>query len=238
MGKVKAHELRSKTKSELLKQLDEFRQELSSLRVAKVTNGAASKLAKIGEVRKSIARVLTVYNQQTKSKLREKFTGQKSMPIDLRQKKTRAIRLRLTPAQLSKKTLKQTKKDNYFPQRKYAVKALGFHKKFSQLYFTTRNILQKLKFNLSPKILTIILNFHLIGSSLACFLISWQDGCWGSLIWRLLVVDSVVLVVDVTYPDDFGPGDVVKENMDKTIAMIQLELQSFKANRRPLEIKR
>jgi large subunit ribosomal protein L35e len=36
------------------------------LRVAKVANGAASKLAKIGVVRKSIARVLTVYNQTRK----------------------------------------------------------------------------------------------------------------------------------------------------------------------------
>lgn len=33
------------------------------LRVAKVTGGAASKLAKIGTTRKNIARVLTVYNQ-------------------------------------------------------------------------------------------------------------------------------------------------------------------------------
>ena len=40
------------------------------LRVAKVTNGAASKLSKIGVVRKSIARVLTVHNQTTKAKVR------------------------------------------------------------------------------------------------------------------------------------------------------------------------
>eukprot|EP00607_Mallomonas_marina_P009372 CAMPEP_0182420084 /NCGR_PEP_ID=MMETSP1167-20130531/4623_1 /TAXON_ID=2988 /ORGANISM="Mallomonas Sp, Strain CCMP3275" /LENGTH=124 /DNA_ID=CAMNT_0024595543 /DNA_START=48 /DNA_END=422 /DNA_ORIENTATION=- len=124
MGKIKAHELRDKKKSELLKQLDDFRQELSSLRVAKVTNGAASKLAKIGVVRKNIARVLTVYNQKTKSLLKESYAGQKYIPIDLRLKKTRAMRRRLTPEQLAKKTLKQAKKDNYFPQRKYALKAL------------------------------------------------------------------------------------------------------------------
>ena len=39
------------------------------LRVAKVTGGAQSKLAKIKVVRKSIARVLTVYNQTQKSKV-------------------------------------------------------------------------------------------------------------------------------------------------------------------------
>lgn len=40
------------------------------LRVAKVTGGAASKLAKIKVVRKDIARVLTVYNQKTKAAVR------------------------------------------------------------------------------------------------------------------------------------------------------------------------
>lgn len=40
------------------------------LRVAKVTGGAPSKLAKIKTVRKSIARVLTVYNQTQKQKVR------------------------------------------------------------------------------------------------------------------------------------------------------------------------
>mmetsp|Transcript_11698 Transcript_11698/g.12081 ORF Transcript_11698/g.12081 Transcript_11698/m.12081 type:complete len:125 (+) Transcript_11698:39-413(+) len=124
MVKVKAHELRTKGKQELEQQLDALKLELSQLRVAKVTGGAASKLAKIGVVRKSIARVLTVYNQTIKSKLREKYQGEKFLPIDLRKKQTRAIRRRLTPEQAAKKTLKQQKKDSYFPQRKFAVKAV------------------------------------------------------------------------------------------------------------------
>ena len=37
MVKVKAHELRGKKKEELVKQLEELKQELASLRVAKVT---------------------------------------------------------------------------------------------------------------------------------------------------------------------------------------------------------
>eukprot|EP00602_Paraphysomonas_sp_CaronLab_P006192 CAMPEP_0185024048 /NCGR_PEP_ID=MMETSP1103-20130426/6945_1 /TAXON_ID=36769 /ORGANISM="Paraphysomonas bandaiensis, Strain Caron Lab Isolate" /LENGTH=124 /DNA_ID=CAMNT_0027556893 /DNA_START=52 /DNA_END=426 /DNA_ORIENTATION=+ len=124
MVKVKAHELRNKTKSELLKQLDDLKLELSQLRIAKVTGGAASKLAKIGVVRKSIARVLTVYNQTTKDKLREKYSDAKKLPLDLRKKQTRAIRRRLTTEQANKKTVKQAKKEAYFPMRKFAVKAL------------------------------------------------------------------------------------------------------------------
>merc|ERR1711976_663643 len=69
MGKVKAKELRGKKKEDLLKQLNELKQELSNLRVAKVTGGAASKLSKIRLVRKSIARVLTVINQTQKENL-------------------------------------------------------------------------------------------------------------------------------------------------------------------------
>merc|ERR1711998_303367 len=68
MTKVKCYELRkqSKTKSDLTKQLDDLKTELTNLRVAKVTGGAAAKLSKIKVVRKNIARVLTVFNETTK----------------------------------------------------------------------------------------------------------------------------------------------------------------------------
>jgi large subunit ribosomal protein L35e len=61
--------MRTKGKSDLISQLGELKTELSTLRVAQVTNGAPAKLAKIGVVRKNIARVLTVYNQLSKSKV-------------------------------------------------------------------------------------------------------------------------------------------------------------------------
>ena len=47
-------------------------------------------------VRKSIARVLTVMNQKARQNLREYYKGKKFLPLDLRTKKTRAIRRRLT----------------------------------------------------------------------------------------------------------------------------------------------
>lgn len=100
MGKVKCHELRTKTKTELMGQLSELKSELQSLRVAKVMGGAATKVSKIGVVRKNIARVLTVYNQTMKNKLRELYQGEKFVPVELRAKKTRAIRRRLTKEQV------------------------------------------------------------------------------------------------------------------------------------------
>jgi len=123
-GKVKAYELRSKSKVDLQKQLTELRTELGTLRVQKVSGGSAAKLTKINTVRKSIARVLTITNQKARQNLREFYKGKKYLPLDLRPKKTRAIRRRLTLDERTAKTLKQKKKDIHFPKRKYAVKAL------------------------------------------------------------------------------------------------------------------
>merc|ERR550514_1884038 len=121
MVKVKAFELRGKSRDELLKQLEELKTELQQLRVAKVTGGAASKLSKIKVVRKSIARVLTVVNQKKTDAVRAAFKGKKYAPLDLRVKKTRSIRQRLTRDQANAKTEMQQKKEKRFPLRKYAV---------------------------------------------------------------------------------------------------------------------
>ncbi|KAF7730712.1 60S ribosomal protein L35 [Apophysomyces ossiformis] len=123
MAIVKAHELRNKNKTELLKLLDEQKQELASLRVQKVAGGSSSKLQQIGEARKNVARVLTVINQTQREQLALFYQKKKFVPLDLRVKKTRAMRRALTPYERSLKTVKQQKKLAYFPRRKYAVKA-------------------------------------------------------------------------------------------------------------------
>ena len=74
-------------------------------------------------VRKSIARVLTVINQTQKSQLRLFYKDKKLLPLDLRTKKTRAIRRKMTKEELGAKTLRTQKKEKHFPLRKYAVKA-------------------------------------------------------------------------------------------------------------------
>ncbi|MBA0679031.1 hypothetical protein Gotur_005344 [Gossypium turneri] len=116
------HELRNKSKTELLTQLKDLKAELSLLRVAKVTGGAPNKLSKIKVVRLSIAQVLTVISQKQKAALREAYKKKKFLPLDLRPKKTRAIRRRLTKHQQSLKTEREKKKEMYFPMRKYAIK--------------------------------------------------------------------------------------------------------------------
>ncbi|KAK9790366.1 hypothetical protein WJX73_010050 [Symbiochloris irregularis] len=123
MAKLKAYELRPKGKAELQAQLKELKQELGALRVAKVTGGAPNKLSKIKVVRKSIATVLTILSQNQRKALREAYSKKKFVPLDLRPKKTRAIRRRLTPHQAALKTTRQKKKDAAFPQRRFAIKS-------------------------------------------------------------------------------------------------------------------
>jgi large subunit ribosomal protein L35e len=123
MGKLRASELREKKIKDLVHQVGDLKKELASLRVAQVTNGAASKLSKIDVVRKNIARVLTVVNQKARNDMRKQVAGKKRMPKQLRQKKTRALR-RALPAELSgKRTVKVSKKVLNFPLRRFAAKA-------------------------------------------------------------------------------------------------------------------
>ena len=115
---VQAHAIRSKSRAELTKQLGDLKQELSSLKVQKLSNQNQNKLVKIGSVRKDIARVLTVMSQTKRQQLAIFYAGKKYIPTDLRAKKTRAIRRQMTKFESSSKTLKQQKKDIHFPQRK------------------------------------------------------------------------------------------------------------------------
>ncbi|VDM97147.1 unnamed protein product [Thelazia callipaeda] len=150
MTKLKTRDLRGKKKEELMKQLEEQKTELASLQVSKVVGGGAPKLSKIRTVRKNIARILTVINQTQKQELRKfykisfcrsqngyfrkmnmanecikeiLFQKKHFKPLDLRPKKTRALRRALTERETNLKTKKQLAKLRKFPMRKYAVKA-------------------------------------------------------------------------------------------------------------------
>lgn len=75
------------------------------------------------DVRKSIARVLTVINANQRAQLRIFYKNKKYLPLDLRAKQTRAIRRRMTKHEATMITEKQKKKQSHFPQRNFAVKA-------------------------------------------------------------------------------------------------------------------
>lgn len=123
MAKLKIKTIRDKSKDQLVKQLDDLKQELANLRVAKVTGGTASKLAKIRILRRDIAKILTVMSHNQRENLRKFYRDKSVKPRDLRPKLTRAKRRELTPHEKSLQTRKQRRKNTFYPQRKYAIKA-------------------------------------------------------------------------------------------------------------------
>jgi large subunit ribosomal protein L35e len=74
------------------------------------------------DVRKSIARVLTIINANQRAQLRIFYKNKKYIPLDLRPKQTRSMRRRLTKHEAGLTTEKAKKKQTHFPQRTYAVK--------------------------------------------------------------------------------------------------------------------
>ncbi|KAL3334958.1 hypothetical protein AABB24_031269 [Solanum stoloniferum] len=81
MARIKVHELRNKSNTDLLAQLKDLKAELALLHVAKVIGGAPNKLSKIKAVRLSIAQVLTVISQKQKFALREVYKNKKYLPL-------------------------------------------------------------------------------------------------------------------------------------------------------------
>ena len=87
---------------------------MAELRVNKVASGVASKLAKIRVVRKLIARQLTVLNQKRRQEIKDAFNSRagikeyneknktnfslSKVPKELRPRKTRALRKKITKA--------------------------------------------------------------------------------------------------------------------------------------------
>ena len=108
-----------------MKQLSNFKKELSTLRVAQQTGSGAAKLNRIGSMRKNVARVLTVLNQKERENLRKFYSDKKNAkktPKTLRAKLTHRRRLALKPAELARKTRSARRAAAKFPKRVFAVK--------------------------------------------------------------------------------------------------------------------
>ena len=53
-------------------------------------------MGRIGVVRKQIAKYLTVINEKVRTAVRSEYANKKRLPLDLRAKKTRALRQKMT----------------------------------------------------------------------------------------------------------------------------------------------
>ena len=138
---------RAKNNSELLADLKKLREDLQKIRFTKGSGTAVAKLSKIKDLRKQIARILTVIRENKKldvvKSLRERVSKKegneekdkkeeevkttiknlkmKHIPLDLRPKLTRAMRRRMTKFERKLVTLRQLKRKLNFPMRKFAV---------------------------------------------------------------------------------------------------------------------
>jgi len=115
-------DLRALEKDKLIEKLNEFKKELSTLRVAQRVSGTAAKVGKIGPMRKNVARVLTVLNQKERENLTKLYAKEKFTPKNLRLKLTKARRQQLSHREQARKTKRQIRKAALLPLRRFAVK--------------------------------------------------------------------------------------------------------------------
>ncbi len=71
--KYLAFKLKTKTNEELLEILEEHKKELANLRTKKVVSGTQTSIAKIGVIRKAIARILTIINLKKRDAIKTAF---------------------------------------------------------------------------------------------------------------------------------------------------------------------
>jgi large subunit ribosomal protein L35e len=110
MVKLKSEELRGKSKAALSEQLDGQKYELLSIRSSKY-NKSKNNLPKIKMVRRNLARIITEIRRKQKEAIEKEYINRKYRPLDLRKKKTRALRRKLT-----KKPVLTSNKNRHFPK--------------------------------------------------------------------------------------------------------------------------
>ena len=97
--------------------------ELAQLRVSKVSSQPQVKLTKIRQVRKNIAKVLTVLSEKRIDAAKTEFKKKRYTPVDLRQKKNRAFRRKLSTFERTRQTARGAKRAANLKLRKYALAA-------------------------------------------------------------------------------------------------------------------
>ena len=143
---VSAKQYREKNSADLLNELKKLREELQKIRFTRSSGTAVAKLSRIKDLRKQIARILTIIRENKKAEVvknlrvkvakkeKEDKEGKeeeikttiknlkmKHIPLDLRPKLTRAMRRRMTKFERKLVTLRQLKRKLNFPMRKFAV---------------------------------------------------------------------------------------------------------------------
>ena len=123
MGHLKAHELSTKSRQELLEELATQEKKLFEFRSQIATQSSRQKLSEILNTRRDVARVKTVLMEQQRKALTAKYEGQKHVPKDIRKNEVKSRRKQLEPKYLHKLTPKAAKRAKFLKPVKYALKA-------------------------------------------------------------------------------------------------------------------
>ena len=120
MGHLKGHELREKSRNDLLEELASLEKKMFELKGQKA---AGSKLNEIKDARRDIARVKTILMEKQRAALKEKYTNKKYIPVDLRKHTEKALRTKLAAKYANKMTAAQIRRNKFLHPVKFALKA-------------------------------------------------------------------------------------------------------------------
>merc|ERR1712048_982583 len=125
ISRVSSRTYRSKFQQKTIKMADKVK----ALRVASLREESKDSLtAKLAELRQElatlkVAKVLTVINQTRKAELQKLYRGKSIKPVDLKPRKTRALRKRLNKHEESLKSLKTIRREQKTALKNFALKA-------------------------------------------------------------------------------------------------------------------
>ena len=120
MGHLKGHELRQKSRNDLLEELASLEKKMFELKGQKA---AGSKLNEIKQARRDIARVKTILMEQQRAALNKKYEGKKHVPVDLRKHTEKSIRGKLCAKYANKMTSAEIRRNKFLHPVKFALKA-------------------------------------------------------------------------------------------------------------------
>ena len=120
MGHLKGHELRQKSRNDLLEELASLEKKMFELKGQK---SAGSKLNEIKQARRDIARVKTILMEQQRAALNKKYENKKYVPVDLRKHTEKSIRSKLAAKYANKMTAAEIRRNKFLHPVKFALKA-------------------------------------------------------------------------------------------------------------------
>jgi ribosomal protein L29 len=119
----KPHELRNKSRQELLETLATLEKKLFETRSQLASSSGRAKLSELQTVRRDVARVKTILMEQQRKALQDRFKDQRFVPIDIRPNVVKSQRKKLPAKFANKLTVRARRRAKFLKPVKFALKA-------------------------------------------------------------------------------------------------------------------